>query len=332
MEYLTSERVKDLMNKAGAESRPFLFAVDYEMERVLFTEDPFNQDQILFRFGTNINYTDDSLAGSCDGEKRMKIVEPFPFEEYRKEFRIIMSGLKRGDSYLANLTVRTEIETNLNFSEIMRHSTSPFGLCVGDDFISFSPERFVKIENGVISSFPMKGTIDASLPDAESRIMEDYKESCEHNTIVDLIRNDLGIVSESVWVERFRYLDTIKTDRSEIIQVSSEIRGKLSENYQQKLGDIIFALLPAGSVSGAPKPSTVKLIASAEATKRGFYTGVAGYFDGKTLDSCVLIRYIEKDEQGKLYYRSGGGVTVNSLCNDEYQEIIEKIYLPGSYK
>ncbi len=324
--------VKELMNKAGAESRPFLFAVDYEMERAVFEEDPTNQNHILFRFGTNKNYSDDSLTGYRVGEKLMKIIAPFPFEEYGKEFRTVMAGLQRGDSYLANLTVRTEIATTLNFSEIMRHSTSPFGLCVGEDFISFSPERFVKIENGVISSYPMKGTIDASVPDAESRIMEDYKEGCEHNTIVDLIRNDLGIVSENVWVERFRYPELITTDRSEIIQVSSEIKGKLPENYQQKLGNIIYSLLPAGSISGAPKSSTVKLIASAEATKRGFYTGVAGYFDGKTLDSCVLIRYIEKDEQGKLYYRSGGGVTVNSRCKEEYQEIIEKIYLPGWYK
>lgn len=329
MEYLNSRLVKDLMNKAGAESRPFLFAVDYEMERAIFEDDPINQNHILFRFGDVSNYSHTSALAH---RKSLEIVAPFPFEEYEKEFRTVMAGLHRGDSYLANLTVRTEIATNLNFHEIMRHSSSPFGLCVGEDFISFSPERFVKIENGVISSFPMKGTIDASLPDAKSRIMGDYKESCEHNTIVDLIRNDLGIVTESVWIERFRYPELITTDRSQIIQISSEIKGNLPENYQQNLGNIIFELLPAGSISGAPKPSTVKLISSAESYKRGFYTGVAGYFDGQTLDSCVLIRYIEKDEQGKLYYRSGGGVTVNSRCKEEYQEIIEKIYLPGSYK
>jgi len=174
----------------------------------------------------------------------------------------------------------------------------------------------------------MKGTIDASLPDAEEIIMNDYKESCEHNTIVDLIRNDLGMVSESVWVERFRYIEKIETNRNEILQVSSEIRGRLYEGNCKRLGDTIFSLLPAGSISGAPKPSTISIISEAEGEKRGFYTGICGYYDGRVLDSAVLIRYIERDESGKLFYRSGGGITVNSKCSDEYEELIEKIYLP----
>lgn len=326
--FLPSKEVRELMNKAGGEARPFLFAVDYEMERGLFTENPLKQDRILFRFGENRNYSDNPLSGYGTKEKLMNIIVPFQFEEYEKGFGKIMNGLMRGDSYLANLTVRNEIQTPLSLSEIMHCTASPFGLCLPEHFVSFSPERFVKIENGVISSFPMKGTIDASLPGAGSRILADYKESCEHNTIVDLIRNDLGIVSERVWVERFRYLDTIRTDRSEIIQVSSEVRGKLPGDCRGKLGDIIFALLPAGSVSGAPKQSTVKLIASAEVSKRGFYTGVAGYFDGEILDSAVLIRYIERDADGRYFYRSGGGITVNSRCEEEYEEAVKKIYLP----
>jgi para-aminobenzoate synthetase component 1 len=327
VEYLSAEYVKRLMNKAGTESRPFFFAVDYEMERALFVESPMNQNDILFRFGKLKNYPSPDHTIIRDS---LKIIDPISFDTYRKKFSIIMSGLLRGDSYLANLTARTGVETTLKLSEIMVSSCSPFGICVNEEFVSFSPERFVRTENDIISSFPMKGTIDASLPDAGRRILDNYKESCEHNTIVDLIRNDLGIVSDNVWVERFRYIDKVKTDRGEILQVSSEIRGRLSRNYEGKPGDTIFALLPAGSVSGAPKPSTIKLITFAEAQKRGFYTGVAGYFDGKTLDSMVLIRYVEKDPTGKLFYRSGGGVTVNSVCEEEYKELLEKIYLPES--
>ncbi|MBP1671105.1 MAG: aminodeoxychorismate synthase component, partial [Bacteroidetes bacterium] len=159
-------------------------------------------------------------------------------------------------------------------------------------------------------------------------ILKDYKESCEHNTIVDLIRNDLGKVSGRVWVEKFKYIDKIETDRGDILQVSSDIRGELPVGYGNNLGDIIFSMLPAGSVSGAPKSSTLRLISKAEREKRGFYTGVFGYFDGTVLDSAVLIRFIEKKSDGSLFYHSGGGITVNSMCKDEYEELIAKIYLP----
>lgn len=107
-------------------------------------------------------------------------------------------------------------------------------------------------------------------------------------------------------------------------QVSSEITGKLGADYKSKLGDILFSLLPAGSISGAPKKKTVEIIRHAEGEERGYYTGVCGYFDGESLDSCVLIRYL--DEQGR--YRSGGGITFLSQLEEEYQEMIDKVYVP----
>ncbi|OFY43572.1 MAG: aminodeoxychorismate synthase component I [Bacteroidetes bacterium GWF2_40_14] len=323
--YISAYEVRELMNSSGSNYRPFLFAVDYELERGIFVEEPMNQNDILFRFGAVRNYTDSDITID---KSALKIIDTVSYATYESKFNVVMDGLIRGDSYLLNLTARTEIETSLEIREIMLSANSPFGFCAGDHFVSFSPERFVRIENGIISSFPMKGTIDASLPDAEEIIMNDYKESCEHNTIVDLIRNDLGMVSESVWVERFRYIEKIETNRNEILQVSSEIRGRLYEGNCKRLGDTIFSLLPAGSISGAPKPSTISIISEAEGEKRGFYTGICGYYDGRVLDSAVLIRYIERDESGKLFYRSGGGITVNSKCSDEYEELIEKIYLP----
>ena len=122
------------------------------------------------------------------------------------------------------------------------------------------------------------------------------------------------MVAKKVWIERFSYIDNITTDRGAILQVSSEIKGELPENYSSYLGDIILKLLPAGSISGAPKKSTLNIISEAEGEKRGFYTGIFGFFDGKTLDSAVTIRYIEKDSDGQFYYRSGGGITVISDC------------------
>jgi para-aminobenzoate synthetase component 1 len=93
------------------------------------------------------------------------------------------------------------------------------------------------------------------------------------------------------------------------------------------LGDIIATLLPAGSISGAPKRKTVEIIHEAEQGPRGFYSGVCGIFDGSNLDSAVMIRFIGK-ENGKFVYRSGGGITINSIARKEYQELIDKVYVP----
>jgi len=194
-------------------------------------------------------------------------------------------------------------------------------------FTVLSPETFVKIRDGVISSFPMKGTIDATLPNAESVILADPKEKAEHATIVDLIRNDLSLVAEQVEVKRYRYIDNLVTNKGNLLQVSSEITGRLPENYLERLGDILFSLLPAGSISGAPKPKTLEIIEQAEGYERGFYTGIWGWFDGENLDSAVMIRFIE--QQGdQLVFKSGGGITSQSELKKEYEELIQKVYVP----
>ncbi len=193
----------------------------------------------------------------------------------------------------------------------------------------FSPESFVKIKGKTISSFPMKGTIDATLPNAEDLILNDEKETAEHYTIVDLIRNDLNLVSKNVRVERFRFTQKIDTAKGKILQVSSEICGDVPENWNEHLGDIFSKLLPAGSITGAPKEKTVEIIRNVESHQRGFYTGVAGIFDGENVDSAVLIRFIEK-KGDRYFYKSGGGITASSVAEKEYQEILQKIYIPVS--
>jgi para-aminobenzoate synthetase component I len=145
--------------------------------------------------------------------------------------------------------------------------------------------------------------------------------------IVDLIRNDLSQVAHNVEVTRFRYIDEIKTHHTDLLQVSSEIKGDLDPDYKARLGEIVSNLLPAGSISGAPKTKTVQIIREAENEKRGYYTGVFGYFDGTELNSGVMIRFIEKNEIG-YFYRSGGGITTQSDVRMEYQETINKVYVP----
>jgi para-aminobenzoate synthetase component 1 len=173
----------------------------------------------------------------------------------------------------------------------------------------------------------MKGTIDADIPGAKDILLNDEKEMAEHVTIVDLIRNDLSIYAHHVTVEKFRYVDTLETNRKKLLQVSSVISGKLPDDHHSMLGEIIFSLLPAGSVSGAPKQETLRIIRESEGMPRGYYTGIMGYFDGNDFDSAVMIRFIEQ-QNGRMIYRSGGGITFMSDPEKEYQELIDKVYVP----
>src|SRR5690606_39010865 len=126
-----------------------------------------------------------------------------------------------------------------------------------------------QIKDGSILSFPMRGTINAEISDAEHIILRGEKEIAERNTIVDLLRNDLSGIATDVCVEAFRYIERIKTHEGALLQVSSKIRGKLPADFYQHLGEILMSLLPAGSVSGAPKAKTMDIIRKAENYKRG---------------------------------------------------------------
>lgn len=320
---MVASEVRERMNQSGRRREPFLFGVDFELTKGFFVPSPLQQQDILFEVGgvTNVSRMENMPRG--------KIFVPHPVsgEEYGKKFDTVRRGLLRGDSFLLNLTVATALETDWTLEGIFHRARSPYRLLVPGEFVCFSPEIFVRIGEGMISSFPMKGTIDASIEDAERVILEDYKEHAEHNTIVDLIRNDLNRVAEGVRVPRFRYIDRLHTSNGEILQVSSEVTGNLAGDYFSRLGDIVFELLPAGSISGAPKSSTLDIISRAEGEPRGYYTGVFGYFDGEKLDSAVMIRFIEQRD-GRFYFRSGGGITINSDCRAEYEEVLAKVYLP----
>ncbi|MDO4704018.1 aminodeoxychorismate synthase component I [Tannerella sp.] len=318
-----AEEVIWMMNQAGAEGSPFVFGLDFELCRGFFIPNPLEQQKVLFDFHGFSNCQPKTTAYSDYRFDKY----PETQAEYARRFSIVRKGLLHGDSFLTNLTVKTPIETNAPPKEIFRRAEAFYKIYVPHTFLCFSPERFVKIEAGIISSNPMKGTIDARIPDAATKILSDYKELSEHYTIVDLIRNDLSMVASNVRVERFRYIDRIETSGGPILEVSSEIKGNLPEDWKSRLGDIIRTLLPAGSICGAPKEATLELIRSAEDAPRGFYTGVSGYFDGRSLDSAVLIRFIDL-ESSPFVYRSGGGITVNSKMKDEYDEVVRKVYLP----
>ena len=276
MQLYTKEETIGQINQLGQSRRPFLFIINYlqdasyveEVERV-------DSSEILYDLNgfTNQSSLNKSVVPSALKESVYWNSFPESFESYLRSFDIVQRNIFAGNSFLTNLTCCTPIETNLSLKDIFLRSKAMYKLWVRDQFTVFSPEIFIRIQQGKICSYPMKGTLDASLPSAVRQLMDDPKEAAEHATIVDLI------------------------------------------------------LLPAGSITGAPKTKTMQIISEAETYERGFYTGVMGYFDGNNLDSAVMIRFVEQ-EGDRMYFKSGGGITCRSEAQSEYHEMKQKIYVP----
>lgn len=188
-----------------------------------------------------------------------------------------------------------------------------------------SPETLVKLENGILHTFPIAGSRprgatleeDARL-EAELRV--DEKELAEHNMLVDLGRNDLGKISEFGTVEVEHYMQILKF--SHIMHICSTVRGKLRKGLTAL--DAVDAVLPAGTLSGAPKIRACEIINELENCKRGIYGGAVGYIDFRgNLDTCIGIRLCYK-KNGRVFVRSGGGVVADSVPETEYIETVNK--------
>ncbi len=318
-----SENFVNRMNRMGHKGIPFLFMIDYEMLKPKIYPLGESAKRRIFYSVNGLRNFSETLS---DIKPLIFSKHPVDYTTYRISYEKVLKELRFGNTFLTNLTFPTEIETNWSLRRIFENSNAPYRLLFKDEFVLFSPESFIRIANGIISSYPMKGTIDASVPGAREIVLTDEKEMAEHATIVDLIRNDLSMVARDVTVKKYRYVEEIIAHDKTLLQVSSEISGRLPSDYKSNLGTIITRLLPAGSICGAPKESTQKIIKEAEGYSRGYYTGVFGLFDGYILDSAVMIRYIEKSEN-KLWYKSGGGITILSNPEKEYRELIDKVYV-----
>ena len=306
------------LSQLASDNIPFLFYTNFDASHThIYTLDELQDADIEFSFDRR----------EYQEHPHSLIKSPQDFKTYKKGFDAIIEKIKSGETYLLNYTCSTPIKTDLSLKEIYSFSNAPFKLRIKDEFVCFSPERFIKIQDDTIYTYPMKGTIDASIPNAAEEILADKKEMAEHIMVVDLLRNDLSMVATDVKVSRFRYIDKIQAGEKELLQVSSEIEGKLKPSWKDNLGDILSTLLPAGSISGTPKKRTLEIIKEIESHERNFFTGVFGYFDGQSFDSAVMIRFIEKTEEN-LVYKSGGGITLDSSAKSEYQEMLDKIYLP----
>ena len=323
MQNINQEKFQEL-DELSEKKVPFFFMIDFLMGNVLiFNEQALKSKKILVDFPSFKN------AESKISKKSKILWKSYPKskENYQKGFEIVQNHLKRGDSYLVNYTCETKIETNLSLEDIFHQSKAKYKVLLPNQFTFFSPETFVEIRNQQVFTHPMKGTIDASVPNAVEELKNSVKEKAEHYTVVDLLRNDLSMVADWVTLDEFQRIDYLQTSNKNLFAMSSEISGKVKPEFQNKIGNLLKTLLPAGSILGAPKPKTLEIILEAETYERGFYTGVAGYFDGENLDSCVMIRFVEKKGEN-LTFKSGGGITHLSKLADEYQEMKNKIYVP----
>jgi para-aminobenzoate synthetase component 1 len=302
----------------GEKGIPFVFFVDYSLEKAWAgCEQEAHDLGIFFEFD----------GSGVPSEQVSFHKYPLTFESYAEKFNLVQAGLKRGDSFLLNLTAETSIETPLTLKQIYDKAEAAYKILVNNHFTSFSPETFVRIHGNEIASFPMKGTLEVNSTNQASQLQNDPKEKAEHATIVDLIRNDLSKVAYPIRVEKYQYIDKVKTNTGELWQMSSKITGELIPTFRGKYGSILLELLPAGSITGAPKKATMQLIKEAEQYERGFYTGIMGKFDGESFNSGVMIRFIEKQSDSHVF-KSGGGITVFSDVKKEYDELIQKVYLP----
>ena len=188
-----------------------------------------------------------------------------------------------------------------------------------------SPETLVKLENGVLHTFPLAGTRPRGRTDAEDQALEaellaDEKELAEHNMLVDLGRNDLGKISKfgTVQVEKLHSIERY----SHVMHIGSTVRGEIREEFDAL--DAIEAVLPAGTLSGAPKIRACQLIGELENNKRGIYGGAIGYIDFTgNMDTCIAIRIAYK-KNGKVFVRSGAGIVADSVPEKEFEECINK--------
>jgi len=229
----------------GQSRTPFLFIISYDQNKIFAKPLKDLDDDIYYKLEEWRNYPVKKREKKCTFSKN-----PVDFSSYKKALDAVLEEIRSGNTYLLNLTFKTPVESNFTLEEIFTYARAKFKLYFKGEFICFSPERFVDIKGNTIATYPMKGTIDADLPDAKEKILNNEKEMAEHVMIVDLMRNDLGIIGHDVKVEKFRYVDRIKAGKKELLQVSSKITAKLDKNWKDKIGTLFDQLTPAGSITG----------------------------------------------------------------------------------
>lgn len=294
-------------------------------------------EQNYEKAGQELERMEDLILRGRDADiPEAKILEPFQPLFHREEFIRMVERAKHyiyeGDIFqvvLSNrLHARMEGSLFSMYRQLRTINPSPYMFYMSGDDIEVagaSPETLVKLEDGVLHTFPLAGTRPRGITQEEDLALEkevlaDEKERAEHNMLVDLGRNDLGRISRfgSVVVEKYMEIQRF----SHVMHIGSTVRGEIREDKDAV--DAIGAVLPAGTLSGAPKFRACQIINELENNKRGIYGGAIGYLDFTgNMDTCIGIRIAYK-KNGKVFVRSGAGIVADSVPEKEYQECINK--------
>jgi anthranilate synthase component 1 len=275
--------------------------------------------------------------GKPSRPQKLKLLSEFVPDMNEKAFTGMVEKAKRhiteGDIFqivLSNrFTANAEGSLYHTYTHLKRSNPSPYMLYFsGSDaeIAGSAPETLVSVRDGVVSTFPLAGTSRRGADEAEDRELErallaDEKERAEHNMLVDLGRNDVGKVSEIGSVAVRRYMDILRF--SHVMHIGSEVTGTLQENLTAI--DAVSAVLPAGTLSGAPKIRACEIIHDLEKSPRGIYGGALGYLASNgDADLCIAIRLAYK-KNGKVYARSGAGIVADSVPEKEYTECANKL-------
>ena len=271
-------------------------------------------------------------AEENDGKLLSEVTPLFSKEEYCAMVEKAKRHIHEGDIFQIVLSNRLSASFEgslLNTYRILRTiNPSPYMFYFAGTDVEVagaSPETLVKLEDGVLHTFPLAGTRPRGKTEEEDRRLEaellaDEKELAEHNMLVDLGRNDLGKISKfgTVEVEKLRSIERY----SHVMHIGSTVRGDIADGYDAL--DAIEAVLPAGTLSGAPKIRACQLIGDLENNKRGIYGGAIGYIDFiGNMDTCIAIRIAYK-KNGKVFVRSGAGIVADSVPEKEYEECLNK--------
>lgn len=266
------------------------------------------------------------------GHLTSEVTPYFNREEYCQMVEKAKDHIREGDIFQIVLSNRLEADYEgslLNTYRVLRTlNPSPYMFYFSGTDVEVagaSPETLVKLEDGVLHTFPLAGTRPRGRTDEEdlaleADLLQDEKELAEHNMLVDLGRNDIGRISKFGSVKVEKYHEILRF--SHVMHIGSTVRGEIRPDRDAL--DAIDSLLPAGTLSGAPKLKACQLINDLENNKRGIYGGAIGYIDFTgNLDTCIAIRIAYK-KNGKVFIRSGAGIVADSVPDKEYQECLNK--------
>lgn len=324
--------------------------VDLMMFKQVIAFDNYKQKIILMTNISTENLEASYQKGTEELKEMMELVRNGILKEHEKgkivsEFRalfekqeyceMVQKGktyIREGDIFQVVLSNRLEADFEgslLDTYRVLRTTNpSPYMFYFSSDDIEIagaSPETLVKLEDGVLHTFPLAGTRPRGKTTEEDEQLEkellaDEKERAEHNMLVDLGRNDIGKLSKIGTVQVEKYMEIERF--SHVMHIGSTVRGTIREDKDAL--DAIAAVLPAGTLSGAPKIRACEIINKLEDNKRGIYGGAIGYLDFTgNMDTCIAIR-IAFQKNGKVFIRSGAGIVADSVPETEYQECINK--------